>query len=140
MYNFVSPKGKPSPIPITQEEAALQPTAVPAIENTSCRCIGRMYGKTNINPPLAGITRGALNQFMGNAFLDELKRTEISASPHALEEVANGVVHLVTKETITKYTQLIADPLLRETWSKAMCKELLRICQGFGGTEGTDIM
>ena len=75
---------------------------------------------------------------MGNKFLEELKRTKINASPHALEEVANRVVQPVTKETITKYKQLIADPLLRETWSKAMCKELGRLCQGFDKTEGTD--
>ena len=72
-----------------------------------------MYGKTNINPPLAGISRGALNQFMGNAFLEELKETTINTTPATLEEVANGVVHPVTKETITKYKKLIEDPLLR---------------------------
>ena len=77
---------------------------------------------------------------MGNAFLEELKRTAISANPTTLEEVANGVVHPVTKETITKYKKLIEDPLLRETWSKAMCKELGRLCQGFGRTKGTDTM
>ena len=77
---------------------------------------------------------------MGNAFLEELKRTAISAAPTALEEVANGVVHPVTKETITKYKKLIEDPLLRETWSKVMCKELGRLCQGFGETEGTNTM
>ena len=72
---------------------------------------------------------------MGNAFLEELKRTAISATSTALEEVANGVVHPVTEETITKYKKLIEDPLLRETWSKAMCKELGRLCQGFGDTQ-----
>ena len=75
---------------------------------------------------------------MGNAFLEELKKTQINATPLGLEEVANGVVHPVTKETITKYKQLIEDPLLRDTWSKAMCKELGRLCQGFRETEGTD--
>ena len=69
---------------------------------------------------VAGIPREVLNQFMGNAFLEELKRTAISATPTALEEVANDVVHPVTKETIIKYKRLIEDPLLRETWSKAM--------------------
>ena len=77
---------------------------------------------------------------MGNAFLEELKKTQINATPLGMEEVANGVVHPVTKETITKYKQLIEDPLLRDTWSKAMCKELGRLCQGFGETEGTDTM
>ena len=66
---------------------------------------------------------------MGNAFLEELKRISIDATPTALEEVANGAVHPVTKETITKYKKLIEDPLLRETWSKTMCKELERLCQ-----------
>ena len=82
---------------------------------------------------------GALHQFMGNAFLDELKQTvRINDVPVNIEEVANGVVHPVTKETITKYKKLIADPLLRDTWSKAMCKELGRLAQGFGETKGTD--
>ena len=62
-----------------------------------------MYGKTNINPPLAGILREALSQFMGKVFFE--------ATPIALEEVANGVVYPVTKETITKYKKLIEDPL-----------------------------
>ena len=52
---------------------------------------------------------------MGDAFLEELKRSTINATPTILEEVANGVVHPVTKETITKYKKLIEDPLLRET-------------------------
>ena len=77
---------------------------------------------------------------MGNTSLEELKRTPIDATPTVLEEVANCVVHPVTKETITKSKKLIEDPLLRETWSKAMCKELGRLCQGFGETEGTNTM
>ena len=54
------------------------------------------------------------------------------------EHAANSVVHPVTKETITKYKQLIDDPLLRETWQEAMCKELGRLAQGYGDTKGTD--
>ena len=61
-----------------------------------------MYGRANINPPPAGVSRGALHQFMGSACLEELKKTTINATPLALEEVANGVVHTVTKETIKK--------------------------------------
>ena len=49
-----------------------------------------------------------------------------------MEEVANGVVHPVTKETITKYKTLINDPLLREDWMRGMCKELGRLSQGYG--------
>ena len=32
------------------------------------------------------------------------------------EEVANGVVHPVTKETIAKYKKIIDDPLIRLVW------------------------
>ena len=67
---------------------------------------------------------------MGNAFLEELKQTT-NINDHPLvksEEVVNGVVHPVTKETITKYKTLVEDPLLQAVWSKAMCKELGRLC------------
>ena len=91
-YHVPCPKGKPSPAPVTQEEPEIQPPAAAATKSTSWKLDGRIYGKTNINPPLAGISRGALNQFMGNAFLEELKKTTINATPTILEEVANGVV------------------------------------------------
>jgi hypothetical protein len=40
------------------------------------------------------------------------------------EHYCNGVVHLVTKETITHYRQLIKDPLFKDVWTTAMSKEL----------------
>ena len=55
-----------------------------------------------------------------------------------IKEVCNGVVHPITKETITKYQTLSNDPLLRDVWIKAMCKELGRLAQGYGDTKGTD--
>jgi len=54
------------------------------------------------------------------------------------EHVANGVVHPVTKETITKYEKLANDPILKDIWTKAMCKELGRLAQGYGDKEGTN--
>ena len=48
-----------------------------------------------------------------------------------IEEYANGVVHPVTKETITKYRTLIKDPLLKDKWKKAMCVKLGRLAQGY---------
>ena len=44
-----------------------------------------------------------------------------------LEEVVNGVVHTITKETITKYQKLANDPLLADIWKRAMCIELGRL-------------
>ena len=104
-YHFTRPKGNPTPALITQEKAELLLTAAAITENTSWRLDGKIYGKNNINPPLAGISQGALIQFMGNAFLEELKRTTVNATPFALKEVASGVVHPVTKDIITKEVQ-----------------------------------
>ncbi len=56
-----------------------------------------------------------------------------------IEEYCNGVVHPVTKETITHYKKLIKDPLLRDLWLKAMSKELHCLAQGCTGiTKGTN--
>ena len=50
----------------------------------------------------------------------------------------NGVVHPITKETITSYAKLVQNPILCEIWSRAMCKELGRLAQGYGETKGTN--
>ena len=60
-----------------------------------------------------------------------------NATPSGLKEVANGVVHPVTKETITNYKKRINDPLLRDDWMKGVCKELGRLAHGYG-KEGAD--
>ena len=52
--------------------------------------------------------------------------------------MANGVVHPVTKETMTKYAKIIKVPELQDVWLAAMCKELGRIAQGWGDTKGKD--
>jgi len=54
-----------------------------------------------------------------------------------ISEVCNGVVHPITKETLTNYKKVIACPELREVWIKAMCKELGNIAQGY--SDGEDI-
>ena len=46
-----------------------------------------------------------------------------------IEELANGVVHIVTNRTITEYHKLVDEPLLREVWMKAMCVKLGRLAQ-----------
>ena len=70
--------------------------------------------------------------------------SEAMAAPmmhvETVEEIANGVVHPITKETITNYQKLINDPILREVWEMAMCAELDRLAQGFGDTKGTETM
>ena len=91
-----------------------------------------------INVPVTGILQAALNAFMGNAYLEELSHMAgRNLDPVKIEQIANGVVHLVTKETITKYKKLIADPVLRDEWRLGMCKELGRLAQGYD-EEGHD--
>ena len=80
---------------------------------------------------------------MGYVFLDELKSVwvnvyKINGDLDEIEHVANGVIHPVTKETITEYQKLVDDPLLQKVWSEAMAKELGILAQGYGDVKGTD--
>jgi hypothetical protein len=56
-----------------------------------------------------------------------------------IEEYCCGVVHPITKETITQYRKLMNEPLLKDLWTKAMSKELNQLGQGCPGiTKGTN--
>ena len=74
----------------------------------------------------------------GNAFGPAMATPMMHAE--TIEEVAKGVVHPVTKETITKYQKLVDNPILCDSWEMAMCVELGQLTQGFGETKGTEIM
>lgn len=51
---------------------------------------------------------------MGDVYLAELSNMAgRNLDPVKIEHITNGVVHPVTKETITMYNKLIADPLLK---------------------------
>ena len=41
-----------------------------------------------------------------------------------IKEVANRVVHPMTKDTITKYHKLVDNPILRDIWEMAIYVEL----------------
>ncbi len=51
--------------------------------------------------------------------------------------MVNDVVHPVTNKSMKKYTKIIKVPELQEVWIEAMCKELGRLAQGWGGTKAT---
>jgi hypothetical protein len=56
-----------------------------------------------------------------------------------IEEVCNGIVHPITKETITKYTKLMDGPALKDLWVPVMSKKLHHLAQGKEGvTVGTN--
>ena len=70
----------------------------------------------------ASISPQALYSYFGNAVFDTLEwsipnnlmNEELPTTPQIdIEEYADGVVHPVTKETITKYKTLIEDPILK---------------------------
>ena len=71
---------------------------------------------TQTRPP-ANISQMALYKVLGNALINKaegvftpntLQDVTITYSPPVdLEEMANGVVHPITKETVTKYAKII---------------------------------
>ena len=94
----------------------------------------RLQFNQSINVPAAGISHAALTASMGMESLEEPSHMAWrNLDPVAIEQIANGVVHPVTKETITKYQKLFADPILRDKWKLGMCRELGRLAQGYGG-------
>ncbi len=102
---------------------------------------------TNRTP--CNISRQALYHVIGLGFTNAPAYTvpDLLAQHHKqymgplidIEEYCYGVVHPVTKETITHYRKLIKDPLLKNLWIKAMSKELHCLAQGCPGvTKGTN--
>ena len=80
---------------ITQDDEASTATA-PSIKEDQ--------KKHSISPRTVGIVVTALQQFMRNAFIEEMRKTiGIYDVPFDPEEMTNGAVHPVTKETLTKY-------------------------------------
>ena len=74
----------------------------------------RRSKRTNqsVSPRTIGIAVTALQKFMGNAFLEEIRKTIKSNDViFDQEEMEHGVVRSVTKQTITKYKSYISDPI-----------------------------
>ena len=72
---------------------------------------------------------------LGNTYLNHLEHSPCINLP---EEMANGVVHPVTKETLSKYHKIIEVPELKEVWMTGMGIELGRLAQGYKDTKGTN--
>ena len=140
-YHHPSPKGGPAAIPtITQDDEDSDHEPQQPYKRTPLPHFQRP-------PSPAAISREALYHIVGVGYTNAplitiprtLEKSKLSIIPAIdIEEMCNGVVHPVTQETITKYQKLANDPLLQAVWKKAMAKELGRLAQGFGDTEGTD--
>ena len=100
----------PIPTPQTQADATNIPTYAPTWQSQ----------RIALRSP-ALFNRHALNAIIYN---------EVLKINDAIDHVCNGVVHPVTKETITKYSKLVTDPLLRDIWTVAMLKELHQLADG----------
>ena len=142
-YHVPTPKMQRAIPIISQDDEIDEATNVPATApRRSARIAGLLPG---VGP--AAISQEALYHVCSSGYFDApeytipraLEKEKLSISPAIdVQEFCAGVVHPVTKETITKYQKLIDEPLLRDVWTKAMCKELGRLAQGYDGTEGTN--
>ena len=118
------------------EEEEEGENTIPPPRRRSPRLNQQRMNFAQVNP--AGISQAALTTLIGNSFMQELEDIGGHAEKLGLEHVANGVVHPVTKETITNYKKLIKDPITREIWLEAMAKELGRLAQDWGTMKGTN--
>ena len=59
-------------------------------------------------------------------------------SRYEITHEANGVVHPITKQTITKYETLMNDPHTMKRWREAFCKQLGRLAAGWKENKGTE--
>ena len=85
-YHATSPKGKTASAPITQDKE--EPTQVTKLATTNLRRSPRITGY--VSPCTSGIAMESLHQFIGNAFLQDMKRTvKVDDTTLGPEEVAN---------------------------------------------------
>ena len=96
------------------------------------------------------IPKQAIYSYLGNDVFNtpewfisnNLVNEELPTTPQIdIEEYANGVVvYPVTNKTITKYTTLIDDPLLKDKWDKATCVKLGRLSQDYQDIPGANMI
>ena len=91
--------------------------------------------KTTVTSPAKHCTTSRETAFTPQALALEKPTWEPEIQ---LEHICNGVVHPITQETVTKDEKLANDPHLKATWTKAMCKELGWLAQGYGDKKGTN--
>ena len=114
----------PSPLPnyISQDEEEPQHSPYAGLMKATRRT------QVHSTKTPCNITSAAIYKLMGqhledkysNAYIpNKFDNSPVFSSDIALDQVANAVVHPVTKETITKYEKLANDPVLSDTWCKA---------------------
>jgi hypothetical protein len=146
----LTPTTPPTMYPPTKPTAPFDTYPVPTYikpdgddHNDTPSQLTRSAIQLNFPNGLARISRQALYHVINLAFNSPPTYTiqqTLSRSPDCIlhsiviKEVCNRVAHPVTKETITKYTNLMNNPVLSPLWVPAMSKELHRLVQGKEGT------
>ena len=115
-YHHVPPKGYKATIPnITQDEEDNHPETQQPVQYNP-------IPKFRQNRP-AAISQEALYHIVGVGYTnapeitipDKLKSSRLTIeSAINIEESCNGMVHPITRETITKYQKLAKDPILQK--------------------------
>jgi hypothetical protein len=135
-------KQQPHPLPISEPDdkrIATPPARLTALpsrstqlisnhtpHNISCQALYHIINLGFGNPPAISIPRS-------------LARNHYTGPIIEIKEYCNGVVHPVTKETITHDRKLMKDPILKDLWTKAISKEIHCLAQGCTGiTKGTN--
>jgi hypothetical protein len=121
-YTIIEPDTAPTDRPATQ---------VPSPPRRSTRIIQpRMPGNISLQ---------AMHHVMTLEAIKVATDTQWKNPIIEIEELCCGVVHPITKETITQYKKLQHDPNLKVIWVPAMSKEIHRLAQGKEGiTKGTN--
>jgi hypothetical protein len=87
----------------------------------------------------SGISRQAIHHVMQLEAKAQATTLQWTGPRVDIEDYCFGVVHPITKKTITQYRKLQHDPALGPTWVNSMSKELHRLAEGKPGiTKGTN--
>jgi len=138
-----NPPPVPPPIPTTSPSSKKSPPRLPMVlqeepvaSPTPSICFKHNLPSFQRPKSAAFISQEALNSVIAKGYVesptwsvpDILADSKLTIQPAIdVEEICNGVVYPITKETITKYEKLINAPALSEVWTKAMCRELGRL-------------
>jgi hypothetical protein len=135
-HNTPNPKSlleRPRQITATYTKTSPQPNFITQEEgNNAFECNATTQQDYNNQHSITFITPRTPNG------INTLALKHVTSTWHILPLLhqANGIIHPVTKEKITKYEKLANDPITQTTWQEAICKELGRLVQGYDDTPG----
>ena len=146
-HNRITRNNTPGEVPIINRETYEPlvrynvPTPKGAPRSKARNTPARRSDRLNPRMTRAGTQRSPTmlrnTKFVSNAAIAAIIVAPATAFDH---RAYAGVVHPVTRETITSYRKLAADPATRDIWTHAFGKDIGNLAQGdtVTGTRGTD--